>query len=177
MPRTASVTKPVAKRPGRPAAAPATRKSAVATKATKTTKTTKAAMAKPARGTAARATASKAPAAKTTSRAAAAKAPARSTAKNVSAKATASARPAAKRGVAERPKPNMLVRDSFTMPKNEYEVLAKVKKACVAHGMEVKKSQLLRVGIALIRDSSIEKLKASLAALPLVKAGRPKKEA
>lgn len=69
-----------------------------------------------------------------------------------------------------------LVRDSFTMPEAEYAVLGALKKACLKAGFEVKKSQLLRVGVALIQNIEIAKLKAVLETLPPLKAGRPKKE-
>ncbi|HYD62375.1 MAG TPA: hypothetical protein VEC35_18580 [Noviherbaspirillum sp.] len=68
-----------------------------------------------------------------------------------------------------------LVRDSFTMPEAEYAVLGDVKKACLKAGIEVKKSELLRVGVALIRQLDTAKLKEILAGLPALKAGRPKK--
>jgi hypothetical protein len=68
-----------------------------------------------------------------------------------------------------------LVRDSFTMPEAEYAVLGEVKKACLKAGIEVKKSELLRVGVALIRQLDSAKLKEVLAGLPALKAGRPKK--
>ena len=68
-----------------------------------------------------------------------------------------------------------LVRDSFTMPEAEYAVLGEVKKACLKAGIEVKKSELLRVGVALIRQLETAKLKEILAGLPALKAGRPKK--
>jgi hypothetical protein len=69
-----------------------------------------------------------------------------------------------------------LVRDSFTMPEAEYNLLGEVKKACVQAGFEVKKSELLRVGVALVKQMEVTKLKAAVAALPALKAGRPKKE-
>lgn len=69
-----------------------------------------------------------------------------------------------------------LVRDSFTMPEDEYQVLNDVKKACLKAGLAVKKSELLRIGVALIKNLDNAKLKAAIANLPLVKAGRPKKE-
>ncbi|PUA18969.1 hypothetical protein [Glaciimonas sp. PCH181] len=69
-----------------------------------------------------------------------------------------------------------LVRDSFTMPEDEYQVLSDVKKACLKAGLAVKKSELLRIGVALIKDLDNAKLKAAIANLPLVKAGRPKKD-
>ncbi|MFC0351925.1 hypothetical protein [Undibacterium danionis] len=69
-----------------------------------------------------------------------------------------------------------LVRDSFTMPEAEYAVLGEVKKACIAAGIEVKKSQLLRVGLVLLKQASVGSLKAMIEALPALKAGRPKVE-
>lgn len=74
------------------------------------------------------------------------------------------------RGAAERP---LLVRDSFTMPEQEYAVLAEVKSACLRAGIEVKKSELLRVGVALLGQVDTATLKAVLAALPQLKTGRP----
>jgi len=69
-----------------------------------------------------------------------------------------------------------LVRDSFTMPADEYQVLGDVKKTFLKAGLEVKKSELLRVGVALIRELDLAGLKLAVASLPPVKAGRPKKE-
>lgn len=68
-----------------------------------------------------------------------------------------------------------LVRDSFTMPEDEYIVLGDVKKACLKAGVAVKKSELLRVGVSLMRGLDIETLKGLVSALPALKAGRPKK--
>ncbi|CAN5385203.1 hypothetical protein BH11PSE11_BH11PSE11_11750 [soil metagenome] len=73
-------------------------------------------------------------------------------------------------------KKSKLVRDSFTMPESEYQVLGDVKKACLKQGIAVKKSELLRVGIALIRGLDPASLKKALAELAPLKAGRPKKE-
>ena len=75
----------------------------------------------------------------------------------------------------DKPKKIKLVRDSFTMPETEYAVLGEVKKACLKAGIEVKKSELLRVGVALIRGMETAKIKAVLDTLPALKAGRPKK--
>ncbi|HJV49940.1 MAG TPA: hypothetical protein VJ652_00660 [Noviherbaspirillum sp.] len=86
-------------------------------------------------------------------------------------KAAAKAEPAAK----EKAKKIKLVRDSFTMPESEYAVLGEVKKACLKAGIAVKKSELLRVGVALLRQLDTGKLQEVLAGLPALKAGRPKK--
>ena len=76
----------------------------------------------------------------------------------------------------EKAKKPKLVRDSFTMPEAEYQVLGDVKKACLKAGVAVKKSELLRVGVALIRKLEIVELKKVLAGLAPLKAGRPKKD-
>jgi hypothetical protein len=67
----------------------------------------------------------------------------------------------------------VLVRDSFTMPEQEYAVLADVKQACLRAGIDVKKSELLRIGVALLGRVDIATLKSVLAALPQLKTGRP----
>lgn len=67
------------------------------------------------------------------------------------------------------------VRDSFTMPENEYAVLAQVKKSCLKAGVEIKKSDLLRIGVSLIKNLKIGELKDILGSLTPLKVGRPKK--
>lgn len=69
-----------------------------------------------------------------------------------------------------------LVRDSFTMPEQEYAVLGQVKKACIKAGFEIKKSELLRIGVALISQLDMATLQQVLASLPQLKTGRPKNE-
>ena len=99
-------------------------------------------------------------------------------------KAPARAKPAAKavevkplvEVVAEKVKKAKLVRDSFTMPESEYAALGAVKKACLKAGVEVKKSQLLRIGVALLSKTDVPALKKLIAGLAPLKAGRPKKE-
>lgn len=67
-------------------------------------------------------------------------------------------------------------RDSFTMPKDEYAQLAVLKKRLSVLGQSVKKSELLRAGIKSLSEMTDTKLKSSLAALPVIKTGRPKKK-
>ncbi len=90
-------------------------------------------------------------------------------AKDAAAKPEVGAKPA-------KPKKQKLVRDSFTMPESEYALLGEVKKACLANGYAVKKSELLRVGVALIRTLDNASLKNWIDSLPPLKPGRPRKE-
>ena len=69
-----------------------------------------------------------------------------------------------------------LVRDSFTMPANEYQALQDTKKASLKAGFEVKKSDLLRIGVGLLKTLSVTQLAAARAALTKLHAGRPKKK-
>ena len=76
----------------------------------------------------------------------------------------------------EKVKKAKLVRDSFTMPETEYAALSEVKKACLKAGFEIKKSELLRIGVALVRKLALAVVKQELGALAPLKPGRPRKE-
>lgn len=69
-----------------------------------------------------------------------------------------------------------LVRDSFTMPEGEYAVFASAKQRCLQAGVEIKKSELLRIGMALVGQLDVATLSAVLAGLPQLKTGRPRSE-
>ncbi len=67
-------------------------------------------------------------------------------------------------------------RDSFTMPKAEYAQLALLKARLAALGQPTKKSELLRAGIKQLVAMSDNTLKMTLAKIPVIKTGRPKKK-
>ena len=75
----------------------------------------------------------------------------------------------------EKPTTPQLVRDSFTIPESEYVGLAKIKKACLKDGFEIKKSELIRIGISLVTSLSTAKVKSAKKKLQTVKTGRPRK--
>ncbi len=68
-----------------------------------------------------------------------------------------------------------LVRDSFTIPSTEYDVLAELKVRTILLAHPAKKSELLRAGIAALHAMTDKALVAALAAVPNLKTGRPKK--
>jgi hypothetical protein len=93
----------------------------------------------------------------------------------VSADASAG-KPAARQKPASQPaarKPK-LVRGSFAVPKDEYAALAELKQTCLKDGVAVKKSQLLRVAITLLRELDSARLGQMVAALPATAARRKK---
>ena len=77
-----------------------------------------------------------------------------------------------KAGKAKKPK---LVRDSFTIPKNEYEVLEGLKVRAAKLGQPVKKSELLRAGVAALAAMQDPVFLANVTAVPALKTGRPAK--
>lgn len=71
------------------------------------------------------------------------------------------------------PKKPKLVRDSFTIPKNEFAAIETMKTRAIALGTSVKKSELLRAGLMVLQSLSDADFKAALAAVPTLKTGRP----
>lgn len=93
----------------------------------------------------------------------AAKAPA-----NATSESTAEAK-------AKRPKKPKVVRDSFTMPKQDYDKIQALKQKCLEAGVSVKKSELLRAGLIMLEAAAEKRLLAAVAAVETVKTGRPSK--
>lgn len=67
------------------------------------------------------------------------------------------------------------VRDSFTMPKTEYAVLAELKERAASLTHSVKKSELLRAAIKALAAMTDANFLTALKAVPAIKTGRPKK--
>lgn len=67
-----------------------------------------------------------------------------------------------------------LVRDSFTIPKNEYLTLSNLKLRSARLGSPAKKSEILRAGIAVLSKLSDAEFSAALNMMPSLKTGRPK---
>ncbi|MEA3101691.1 hypothetical protein [Caballeronia mineralivorans] len=87
----------------------------------------------------------------------------------------APAESAASEDKVKRPKKEKVVRDSFTMPKSDYEKISLLKQKCLANGVHVKKGELLRAGLLILEKANIEQLTAAVAAVETVKTGRPGK--
>jgi len=68
-----------------------------------------------------------------------------------------------------------VVRDSFTMPQNEYVKIAEIKNTCLKAKMHVKKSEVLRAGLILLAGLNAVQLKHALGSLERIKTGRPQK--
>ena len=75
-----------------------------------------------------------------------------------------------------KPRKTKLVRDSYAMPEAEYARIAELKKRMSSLGSEVKKSELLRGGIALLSALNDAELKAVMGRVERIKTGRPSKK-
>ncbi len=80
----------------------------------------------------------------------------------------------ASKPVASKGKKAKLVRDSFTIPKDEYLALQKLKERASALAKPAKKSELLRAGLLALANMADTVFLATLAAIPALKTGRPK---
>jgi hypothetical protein len=76
---------------------------------------------------------------------------------------------------AEKPAKPKLVRDSFTIPRSEYQALEALKQRLVQLTRPTKKSELLRAGLQLLAALPDAKLLAAVRAVPSIKTGRPGK--
>lgn len=135
-----------------------------------------------ARPTARRASPAKAASAAKATRAAGAAKPAkaaRPSSSKAAAKAAAAGKTGERKAGANRPAPVAkpervkLVRDSFTMPKSDVELLAALKQRCLKLGHEAKKSELLRAGLHALAALQDEALVAAASSVPRLKTGRP----
>jgi hypothetical protein len=76
----------------------------------------------------------------------------------------------------EKPTKIKLVRDSFTIPENEYAAIGEIKKACLALGVDVKRTEVIRAGLLVLQQMSALAIADYITKqLPKPKTGRPKK--
>lgn len=68
-----------------------------------------------------------------------------------------------------------LVRDSFTMPREDFERIARLKARAIEFKRPAKKSELLRAGLQALERMDAITLHSALNALAPIKTGRPKK--
>ena len=75
-----------------------------------------------------------------------------------------------------KPRKVKLIRDSYAMPETEYAQIAVLKKRLGGLSHDVKKSELLRAGVALLAALNDEELMAVIGRVERIKTGRPSKK-
>ena len=76
----------------------------------------------------------------------------------------------------EKTKKVKLVRDSLSIPKDEFEVIAVLKTRAAKLGHSAKKTEIIRAGIKAMAALSDQALLKALQSVPSVKTGRPAKQ-
>jgi hypothetical protein len=66
-----------------------------------------------------------------------------------------------------------VIRDSFTMPANDYDLIATLKQRCLQMAISVNKSELLRAGLNALNRMTDKQLRDIIESLEKVKPGRP----
>ncbi|NOT10469.1 MAG: hypothetical protein HOP23_01310 [Methylococcaceae bacterium] len=74
-----------------------------------------------------------------------------------------------------KPEKAKVIRDSFSFPEQDYLLISELKKACLAEGIHVKKSELLRAGLHLLTKLKFTELKEAVEQIEKVQTGRPNK--
>jgi Arc/MetJ-type ribon-helix-helix transcriptional regulator len=68
---------------------------------------------------------------------------------------------------------NKVIRDSFTMPEDDYNLITEIRHRCLKAGVTVNKSEAIRAGLNALRRMSDKELLAVMDRLAKVKTGRP----
>jgi hypothetical protein len=66
-----------------------------------------------------------------------------------------------------------VIRDSFSFPEQDYLKISELKKTCLAAGIHVKKGEILRAGLHLLTQLSLDELKLAVERVEKVQTGRP----
>lgn len=66
-----------------------------------------------------------------------------------------------------------VIRDSFSFPEQDYRKISELKNACLSAGIHAKKSEILRAGLSLLTQLSLDELKHAIENVEKVQTGRP----
>ena len=66
-----------------------------------------------------------------------------------------------------------VIRDSFSFPEQDYLKISELKKTCLAAGIHVKKSEVLRAGLHLLTKLNLAELKEAVDQVDKIRTGRP----
>ncbi|MBD1997952.1 hypothetical protein H6G00_15175 [Leptolyngbya sp. FACHB-541] len=73
----------------------------------------------------------------------------------------------------EQAKKERVIRDSFTLPSGDYELIAALRQRCLKSAVNVNKSEVIRAGLHALNQLSDEDLLYVVDGLAKVKTGRP----
>lgn len=70
-------------------------------------------------------------------------------------------------------KKEKVIRDSFTLPSGDYELIATIRQRCLKSAVNATKSEVIRAGLHILQSLSDEELIRAIESLEKVKTGRP----
>lgn len=70
-------------------------------------------------------------------------------------------------------KKQKVIRDSFTLPSGDYELIASIRQRCLKSAVNATKSEVIRAGLHILQSLSDEELIRAIESLEKVKTGRP----
>ncbi len=76
-------------------------------------------------------------------------------------------------GAKEQPKKERVIRDSFTLPSGDYDLIAAIRQRCLSSAVNVTKSEVIRAGLHALMEMPEEDLIRLVGSLEKVKTGRP----
>lgn len=75
--------------------------------------------------------------------------------------------------VKELPKKERVIRDSFTLPSGDYDLIAAIRQRCLSSAVNVTKSEVIRAGLHALMEMPEEDLLKLISSIEKVKIGRP----
>jgi hypothetical protein len=70
-------------------------------------------------------------------------------------------------------KKEKVIRDSFTLPSGDYELITTIRQRCLNSAVNATKSEVIRAGLHILQSLSDEELVRAIESLEKVKTGRP----
>jgi hypothetical protein len=67
-----------------------------------------------------------------------------------------------------------VIRDSFTMPQGDYELINQLKKRSIKLGVEITKSEIIRAGLKSLELMDSKEFLSKISLVEKIKTGRPK---
>lgn len=72
-------------------------------------------------------------------------------------------------------KQKKVIRDSFTLPTDDYELITTIRERCLDNRVTINKSEVIRAGLHALNQMTNEELVAVVESLTKIKTGRPGK--
>lgn len=81
-----------------------------------------------------------------------------------------------KQDIADIATPEKVIRDTFTMPSTDYDLIAAIQHRCLQSALNVTRSEIVRAGLKILNELSDENLMQAMQAVEKIKSGRPSRK-